>query len=447
MRILVIDDEESMRHMLGVLLSKEGYDVTRAESAESGLKALKKEGFDFILCDIRMPGMGGTGFLSALAELGQEHTVIMMSAFGIIDTALECIKLGAYDYISKPFKSDEILLTIRKAEERERLKRENRRLKSESQRGVENIITSDAAVLALLEMVKKVSDYDTTVLVTGESGTGKELVARALHYNGKRAENSFVAVNCGAIPLNLIESELFGHVKGAFTDAARDRVGLFEEAHGGTLFLDEIGDLPLDMQVKLLRVLEDREVRRVGATKSHKVDVRVVTATARDLAAAVREGRFREDLFYRLNVISLAIPPLRERTGDVALLAEHFAHGFSQKFSKPYGGISSGAMETLMAYQWPGNVRELENVMERAVILQGGQVIEVADLPFAHGAGVQSKGLPARSGLSIKKESEILERELISEALKQTGGNKTRASKLLEISHNALLYKIKNYKL
>ncbi|MBE9532151.1 MAG: sigma-54-dependent Fis family transcriptional regulator, partial [Proteobacteria bacterium] len=277
MKILLIDDEESMRHMLSVLLKKAGYFAKSAESAEAGLKAMEREDFDFVLCDIKMPGMGGLGFLREIKEKRPDQTVIMMSAYGTIENAIECMKLGAYDYISKPFKTDEIILALKKAEERENLKRENRRLIKEAQRGASDIITEDSAMLDILTLVGKVANYSTTVLITGESGTGKELIARATHFSGNRCSGPFVAVNCGAIPSQLLESELFGYVKGAFTGANADKRGLFYEARGGTIFLDEIGELPIGLQVKLLRVLEEKEIRRVGDTRSIKVDVRIVS--------------------------------------------------------------------------------------------------------------------------------------------------------------------------
>lgn len=455
MKILVVDDEESMRHMLSVMLKKHGYDAVTAESAECALEVLKKEEFDFILCDIRMPGMGGLGFLKALGGVpgvpgGAEKTVIMMSAFGTMDTAIECMKAGAYDFISKPFKADEIVLTIMKAEERERLKMENRQLRREARNRMNEFITNDPAMLDLLAMVRKVADYNTTVLITGESGTGKELVARALHYNGNRSSKPFVALNCGAIPPNLLESELFGHVKGAFTDAVSNKNGLFQEASGGTIFLDEIGDIPFELQVKLLRVLEEREIRRVGDTRSRKIDVRVVAATAKDLSKEIISGGFREDLYYRLNVIGVNVPPLRERIGDVELLSGHFSKIFARRYSRDLKGITEKALEALKAYRWPGNVRELENIMERAVLLEEGEYVDTGTLPFSSGQGGGGSAVPgglSSEQMSIKKRSMELEKELITEALKQSGGNKTHAAKILEISHRALLYKIKNYAL
>ncbi len=449
MNILLIDDEESMRHMLSVLLKKAGYEAKSVESAEAGLGAMEKEDFDFILCDIKMPGMGGIGFLEALKERRLEQTVIMMSAYGTIENAIECMKLGAYDYISKPFKTDEIILALRKAEERENLKRENLRLKKEAQRETSDIITDDPAMLEILNLVAKVADYATTVLITGESGTGKELIARATHFSGRRSNGPFVAVNCGAIPSQLLESELFGYVKGAFTNATADKHGLFYEARSGTIFLDEIGELPIDLQVKLLRVLEEKEIRRVGDTRTIKVDVRVVSATSRDLVAEIKNGGFREDLYYRLNVINIMLPPLRERKGDITSLVDHFIEHFNGLFAKGVEGVSEAAMLELQEYPWPGNVRELENVIERAVILEEGREIGPDNFPFKKGEGALE--VPEFSGgslgLSIKKRSVELERELITKALEETGGNKTRAAKILEISHRALLYKIKNYKL
>src|SRR3989304_1616816 len=464
MRILIIDDEESMRHMLSIILKKEGYEVVSAESGQQALKVLGKDDFNFILCDIRMPDMDGLEFLRRLKTQDARHeikdlslepsafspqpVVIMMSAYGTIDTAIECMRLGAYDYISKPFKADEIIITLKKAEERERLKSENIRLKKAFQEDFDfrNIIASSPQMLDIFNLIEKVAGYNTTVLITGESGTGKELVASALHYNGSRKDKSFIAVNCGAIPENLLESELFGHVKGAFTDAVRNKNGLFEEADGGTIFLDEIGELPKDLQVKLLRVIQEGELRRVGDSKSRKIDVRIIAATAKDLMEEIKKGNFREDLFYRLNVVPIKIPPLRERQGDIPLLVNHFIERYAKKFGKAVKGISDMAMNLLISYAWPGNVRELENIIERAVILEDTEVIREENLPFTKKTGQSLHQIEALSNdLSIKKAEEELEKTLIRKALEMTNGNKTKAAHLLEISHRALIYKIKEF--
>lgn len=448
--ILIIDDEESMRHMLSLILKKEGYDATCADNAKQALNVLANQEFDFILCDIKMPEMDGLEFLKSFLSpcpLPLAPVVIMMSAYGTIDTAIECMKLGAYDYISKPFKADEIILTLKKAEERERLRRENVRLKDTIAReyNFENIIAKSKEMLDVFKLIKKVCDYNTTILLTGESGTGKELIARAVHYNGARKDKPFIAVNCGAIPKTLLESELFGHVKGAFTDAIKTKAGLFEEADKGTLFLDEIGELAMDMQVKLLRVLQEGEVRKIGDTKSIKIDVRIISATTKNLSEEIKKGGFREDLFYRLNVVEIKLPPLRERKDDIPILAEYFLKRYCHKFSKNISMIDKDAMDLLLNYKWHGNVRELENVIERAVILEDSDTIKLESLPFAKPAAHDSRLTTVFQDLSIKKAEEELEKELIKKALEMTTGNKTHAAKLLEISHRALLYKMKGY--
>jgi len=449
-RILIVDDEESFRHMLSVILKKEKYEVETASNGEEALQKVISTPFDQILCDIRMPQMDGLEFLKEVQKAGVESTIIMMSAYGTIDTAIEAMKLGAYDYISKPFKTDEIILTLRKAEEREQLRRENQLLRREVLReySFENIVSKNAKMKEIFEVIKKVAPYKSTILIMGESGTGKELVARALHYNSDRSKRPFVAVNCGAIPENLLESELFGHVKGAFTDAIRTKRGLFEEADGGTLFLDEIGELPPQLQVKLLRVLQEGEIRRVGESRPIKVDVRIISATIKDLAREVNEGRFRDDLFYRLNVLPIHIPPLRERREDIPLLIDHFIKKFTQSTNKKVVGIDSKALEVLMNYKWSGNVRELENTIERAVVLADGENIMLENLPpEIREFKEEEVSLPpvAEEEYSIKKASRILETNLIKKALKKTKGNHTHAARLLEISHRALLYKIKEY--
>ena len=393
--------------------------------------------------------MDGLEFLQEAKKAGVETPIIMMSAYGTIDTAIEAMKLGAYDYISKPFKPDEIILTLKKAEERERLRKENELLRREIKKeySFENIVSKNEKMIKIFEVIRKVAPYKSTILITGESGTGKELVARAIHYNSDRSKMPFIPVNCGAIPESLLESELFGHVKGAFTDAIRTKKGLFEEADRGTIFLDEIGELPAQLQVKLLRVLQDGEIRKVGESKSIQIDVRIIAATVKDLVKEVNEGRFRDDLFYRLNVLHLSIPPLRERKEDIPLLIQHFIHKHNQHLNKDVKEADPKALEALMNYKWFGNVRELENTIERAVVLADGERIELDHLPFEiQNFQNQIPAVPvAEEEYSIKKASRMLEMSLIKKALLKTKGNHTQAARLLEISHRALLYKIKDY--
>jgi two-component system response regulator AtoC len=450
-RVLVVDDEENIRHMLGAVLGQEGYEVVVANSASQALKAMAQEGFDVLLSDIRMPKQSGMELLDQVQQQYPDTVVIMMSAYGNVDTAIEAMKRGAYDYIAKPFKPDEVVLLLRKAEERERLKQENVKLRSEVERirggpALGRMVVRSAAMDKIFKTVRKIAEYKTTVLIQGESGTGKELVARAIHELSPRAGEQFVAVNCGAIPENLLESELFGHRKGAFTDATRDKKGLITEADGGTLFLDEIGELPFNLQVKLLRVLQEEEIRPVGDTRDIKVDVRVVAATVRDLLEDVKQGRFREDLFYRLNVLPLSIPPLRERMEDVPSLVEHFINLNNVRLGMELSNITQDAMRLMMDYPWPGNVRELENTIEHAMVLSETAHIDAENLPVKIRESKDRIRLTLLSGeLSIKKTVRVIEEELIRRALKQTSGNRTAAAKVLEISHRALLYKIKEY--
>ncbi|HSN16361.1 MAG TPA: sigma-54 dependent transcriptional regulator [Anaeromyxobacteraceae bacterium] len=448
--VLVVDDESSMRHLLSVILAERGYDVRAVASGEDALRELAARDYDLVLTDVRMPGMGGLALLAEIQRAHPDLMVIVMSAYGSHEAAVEAMKAGAYDYLSKPFRPDEVVLVLRKAEERERLSRENRRLRRElaDGYGLEQLVGPSEAMQAVLRQVRKLAPQRTTVLLTGESGTGKELVARALHDLSPRAALPFVAVNCGAIPGELIESELFGHARGAFTDAVRAKKGLAAEADGGTLFLDEVGELPLAMQVKLLRFLQEEEVRPVGDTRAVKVDVRVVAASARDLARAVQEGQFREDLYYRLDVVGLRLPPLRERPGDVGPLAHHFlARLASLRPDLPRLELSDGAREALAAHRWPGNVRELRHAIERAVVLADGPVIREEDLPDAVRAPCPRALPEAAPGgdLSVKRATRELEERLIRAALARTGGNRTRAAQLLDLSYRALLYKIKEY--
>ncbi len=449
-RILVIDDEENMRHVLTAILRKEGYTVDTCPDAVSGLKKLEEHCYDQVLCDICMSAMDGLSFLKEVVTRNFDTTVIVMSAYGGIDTAIEAIKLGAYDYIDKPFRPDEIILTLKKAEERARLRRENTRLKEEVERNYSfsNIIAKCATMLQIFDMVKKIADYKTTVLILGESGTGKELIAKAIHYNSVRRDRPLVAINCGGIPETLLESELFGHVKGAFTDAYRTKKGLFEEAHGGTLFLDEVGELPMSLQVKLLRVLQEEEIRPLGGTRATRVDVRIIAATARDLAREVEKNTFRDDLFYRLNVLSVRVPPLRERQEDIPLLVDHFIRKYNNRLGTNVEGISPETMHHLMEYEWRGNVRELENVIERAMVLTESKIIGLEYLPSPIQKGHDTFPHEVLEGvMSIKKASKSVERELIKRALVQTKGNRTRAAQILEVSLPALLYKMKEYQI
>lgn len=447
-QILIIDDEDNLRHMLSAMLSRQGYRVDTAENGAEGLRLLGEKVYDFILCDIRMPEMDGKEFLICALEARVPSSIIMMSAYGSVDTAIECMKMGAYDFISKPFKKDEIVMVLKKAEERERLKSENKRLRGviAGSEGFCGIISRNAAMQEIFAQIRKVTDLKTTVLILGESGTGKELVARAIHSSGVRASKPFVAINCGAIPEHLLESELFGHVRGAFTDAAGDKAGLFEQADGGTLFLDEIGEMPLALQVKLLRVLQEEEIRRVGATVSRKVNVRVVSATSRDLEGDVKVGRFREDLFFRLNVFCIHLPPLRERVEDIPQLVELFAARYAVGGDSTPVRCAPDAMRLLMGYGWPGNIRELENAVERGMILCEGALITASCLPPSlHVAGNVSAPALSDENLSIKKAEDAMERDLIRKALIKTSGNRTQAAKILEISHRSLLYKLKEF--
>jgi two-component system, NtrC family, response regulator AtoC len=447
-RVLVVDDEENLRLVVRTFLKREGYEVEVAASGEEALALVEKFGPDVILTDVRMPKMGGLDLLATLKAKGNECTVIVMSAYGNVDLALEAMKAGAYDYIQKPFKAEEVVLTLRKAEERESLRRENRALRQEIRKEnlFEDLLAKSPPMRAIFKTVSKIAEYKTTALITGESGVGKELIARAIHRRGGRRGGPFVAVNCGAIPETLLESELFGYKKGAFTDATADRTGLFEQANHGTLLLDEIGELPLALQVKLLRVLQEETIRRLGDSKDIKIDVRILAATHRDLQAETKAGRFREDLYYRINVLPIAIPPLRDRREDVPLLIDHFVARNNARFGTNIRGVDTEARRLLMEYGWPGNVRELENTIERAMVLAEKDTIGADDLPERVREAKDPIQLHLTSGeLSIKKTARVIEEILIRRALTKTKGNRTRAAEVLEISHRALLYKIKDY--
>lgn len=450
-RLLIIDDEENMRHMLTALLTKLGYRVDTAADGAVGLRMIREAAYDFILCDLNMPRMGGMDFLRSGKEDLGDTTVIVMSAYGSIDTAIEAMKLGAYDYISKPFKTDEVHLTLKKAEERESLRRENLRLRErirtiEAGASFARMIGKSEAMQAVFKLARKAAQFDTTVLITGESGTGKELIARGIHFEGKRSAKPFLPVNCGGIPETLLESEFFGYRKGAFTGADKNRKGLFENAEGGSLFLDEIGELPLPLQVKFLRVLQENEIRPIGESKNRPINVRVIAATSKDLEEGISQDRFRQDLFYRLNVLPIRIPPLRERLDDIPLLTIHFIERVRLSMNTGVRGIAREAMPLLLRHSWPGNVRELENAVKRAAILADGAVLTPENFSFLREGPPPGKPLTRGfEGYSLKEAQRILEKHLITKALEETGGNRTRAVQLLEISHPSLLSKMKAY--
>jgi two-component system response regulator AtoC len=448
-KILIIDDDAGLRKSLSLILSDADYEVIQAEDGEMGLAVATEEAPDLVLCDVRMPKLGGLEFLEAYRAAGGTALVLVMTAYGSLDLAMEAMKKGAYDYIPKPFGADDVLLIVRKAEEREQLRREVGRLRKEVRADARfgELVVGSPAMRKALEIVQKVAPHDSPVLITGASGTGKELIARMLHRESNRADAAFVPVNCGGVPEQLLESEFFGFVKGAFTGADRDKPGLFEAADGGTLFLDEVGELPGALQVKLLRALQEGEVRRVGSTETKRVDVRVISATNQDLEAAVESGEFRKDLYYRLAVVPVHLPPLRSRREEIPQLTKHLLERHARRLHVDIDAIVPEAMEILLTYSWPGNIRELENVIERALVLTDDQVISVDDLPEAVRRPAPEGPTLAVDGddLSVKRHGVRLERHLIQLALDRTGGNKTQAAELLELSPRALRYKIQEY--
>jgi two-component system response regulator AtoC len=442
-RILVVDDEEQMRDLLVKVLERKGYQVSICGNGTEALAFLEREPVDLVVTDVRMPGLTGMEALRAIKELNPEIVVIIMTAFGSIDQAVQAVKEGAYDYINKPFKIDEMLLTIEKALEERRLRHEVSALRQElrTRYHFENLIGKSRAMQEIFGLIEQVAGSRSTVMVYGKSGTGKELVAKAIHYNSPRASRAFVAVNCAAIPAELLESELFGHEKGSFTGAIATKVGKFELATGGSLFLDEVGSMRLDLQAKILRALQEREVERVGGTRTIKIDVRVIAATNRDLKKAVEEGTFREDLYYRLNVVPITLPDLKDRQEDIPLLANHFVQKFAQESNPNIREISKEAMGILLSYPWPGNVRELENVIERAVTLGRSPAILPSDLPphLAGGAG------PVERALAHEANLEDLERDYIKAVLRRTNGHQIQAAAILGIDRRTLYRKIRRY--
>ena len=447
-RVLVVDDEPGLRQSLGLLLADAGYDVVAEGDGTHALERALGDPFDLILCDVRMADMDGIAFLRAYKQRGGGALVIMMSAYGGEEAALSAMKEGAYDYIPKPFRPDEVVLTLRKAEERERLSNTIATLRAQldTTPTARVLVAESGAMQQALEVVGRVAEHATTVLITGERGTGKEVIAQAIHRASLRAAGPFVAVNCAAIPDTLLESELFGYVKGAFTGATSDRPGLFEQADHGTLLLDEVGELPLALQAKLLRVLQESELRRVGDQKTRRVDVRLLAATAKDLAAEARAARFREDLFDRLNVVTIHLPPLAERREDIAPLARHFATHLAQRLGQPIA-LSEGAIAWLVEQRWPGNVRELEHAIERAAVLSDKSVLEAEDFATARAGSRPAPDGEETGATSLREAVEHAERAAIAAALAAARGNRREAAKRLGVSLRTLFYKMERYRI
>ncbi len=441
--IFVVDDEESLREYLSILLAKEGYVVRTFPGGEEALQALHEQTPALVLLDLKMPGMDGLEVLERIKQYDRDIQVIIMTAFGTIKSAVQAMQKGAFHYITKPFEVSELRIQIEKALEFRRLKNENIQLRRQLRTPFENLIGKSPNFLKVLDLVQKVAPTDATVLIQGESGTGKELVARALHDNSPRSSYPFVAINCGALPEDLLESELFGYVKGAFTGAVSDKEGLFRAAHRGTIFLDEIGEISPKLQVKLLRVLQEREIIPLGSTKPVKVDVRIIASTNRDLEKMVREGKFREDLFYRLNVITITLPPLRERKEDIPLLVHHFIQKYSKKNGIPPKRVPKEIMDLFLAYPWPGNVRELENAIERALILSPGDEITWDALPPALlGARKQKEEIPIPPPVLTLEE---LERRYILRVLEETQWDKVKTAEILGINLSTVYRKLARY--
>lgn len=448
-RVLVVDDEAHMRRVLEIMLQKMGHETRAASNGREALDLVQHESFDLVLTDLRMPEMDGVALLDALRAQAVEAPVILLTAYGTVESAVEAMKKGAYDYILRPFDVEAVERIITRALTAERTRRENQFLREEVEKGWGEFVGRSAAMQRVYELIRQVASSNINVLITGETGTGKELTARAIHRASPRQEALFVPINCAAIPDDIFESELFGHTRGAFTGASHDRAGKFEMAHGGTIFLDEITEMPLPMQAKLLRVLQEREIERLGSNRRIAVDVRLIVATNRNPQQAVHDGRLREDLYYRINVFTLEMPPLRDRMDDIPILVAHFLSVHSAKLGQRTPSITGQALSCLQAYAWPGNVRELENVLERAVVLSGGEPLDVAHLPRELISPMPVKAAPETAAAfptpSLPQAIEKVERALIAQVLAQTVGNKAKAARLLDISERALWYKVKKY--
>jgi two-component system response regulator PilR (NtrC family) len=451
-KILIVDDERSLRDVLSIMLKRAGYDISVASDGDEAIARIEKELFDLVITDLKMPKVGGLDVLKAVKDASPDSVVLLITAFASAESAVEAMKLGAYDYLTKPFQVDEVQLIIRNALEKRRLATENMLLKREmAAKALQNrLIGKSDAMQKVFDIVKKVADTKSNVLICGESGTGKELVARAIHDSSARARMPFVPVNCSALPETLLESELFGYMKGAFTGAATNKAGLFEVANGGSIFLDEIGETTPATQVKLLRVLQEREFRRVGGTQDVKVDVRVIAATNKDLVKAVAEGVFREDLYYRLDVIPITLPPLRQRAEDIPMLAQHFLEKFSRAGEKFSPTLSADVLKLLMAHEWKGNVRELENLIERAVAFGGGATIKEEDVaawlhrPAAATKSAYPTELPPE-GLDLEQLVNAIEKDLLLKALERAKWVKKRAAKLLQLDARSFRYRLSKF--
>jgi len=447
-RVLIVDDDRAMCQLLIDLLGEEGYETDVAYDGEMALHKYRASRFDLTITDLMMPKMRGIELVQRLREIDDGALVLLITAFGTIESAVEAMRAGAFHYVTKPFHNEEILIQVKRALEQKRLEQELRRLRTEVQarNRFQNIIGQSAAMQKILEIVAQVKDLPANILIEGESGTGKELVARAIHTSSSRASGPFIAVNCAAIPETLLESELFGYVRGAFTDARKDRSGLFREANGGMIFLDEISEMPTSLQSKLLRVLEDKEVRPLGANHGEKIDARVLSASNRNLQEQVRSGKFRQDLYYRLNVIRIELPALRDRREDLPLMLQHFIEKFAAAAKRQVDGIEADALAALKSYDWPGNIRELEHTIERAVLLGKGSRIGLEDLPPNVVATGQSSIVMAQA-LTRQLTLHDLEREYVAKVLESTNGNKTEAAKILGVDRTTLYRKLEEYKL